>query len=98
MTARMSAVQPDTEKSPCDAPVPRKLNAIENQPASRATRSASSGNVIAELAAPRGPLGKPWHSTSAGAGPPPGGLARCVLSRSPSERIDSSKAPVSSVP
>src|SRR5438105_4956079 len=58
--------QPSSEKSPSEAPVPRKLKVRTAQPVSRARRSASSGYVDAELSPPRGPVGNPWHSTSPG--------------------------------
>ena len=80
-----SDIQPSREKSPSEAPVPRKLKARTAQPVSRASRSASSGYVEAELSPPRGPVGKPWHSTSPGTRANPGGRARCEASFRPSE-------------
>ena len=96
--ARMSASQPATEKSPPDAPVPRQLNASAYQPHSRAIRSASSGKVAADAAAPRGPVGNPWQITTAGAGAVPLGLAKCAASVMPSEENVASRPPVSSTP
>ena len=64
--ARRSASQPPSEKSPSESPVPRKLNASTVHPASAAIRSASSGYVWADAAAPLAPAGKPWHTTSPG--------------------------------
>ena len=77
--------QPSREKSPSEVPVPRKLKAMTAQPVSRASRSASSGYVDAEPSPPRGPVGKPWHSTRPGTRANPGGRARCEASRRPSE-------------
>ena len=72
MAARRSVSQPDREKSPSDAPAPRKLKVRTVQPVSAASRSANSGKVWPDVAEPPGPAGNPWHSTRPRVPGPPG--------------------------